>query len=222
LELHDKYAHLAPVLLGVAHEFRNPLQGIMASVAVIQTRLEDDDSVRPFLEMIQSDTARINDLINDMLELTRPIQADVRPQTITTILEDAVRSVEDERLRRGATITLTAANDLPLIHADGQMLSRAFGALIRNAIQSSEVPADVSIMVENPGELCVQIQDNGDGIESENLSKIFEPFFSTRRKHAGLGLCIADRAVDAHQGRISVESAKGRGSKIIVTLPVHS
>ena len=193
----------------------------MASVGFLRTRLEGDAPVKPFLDMIQSDTTRMNDLINNLLDLTCPIQMDVQPYRVTTILEDAIRSLQEETRAHRATITLTNEGGLSPLRADGQMLRKAFGALICNAIESREADNNIRIVVKQESGLqSVHLHDNGIGIPAGDLAKIFEPFFSTRPKKAGLGLCVADHAIHAHQGRISVHSQEGVGTDVLVTLPI--
>jgi len=221
LKQEDKYASFAPILLGVAHEFRNPMQGIMASLAVLRSRLEEDEGAKPFLDMIQKNNSRINDLINQLLELTHPIQMDPEPHSIPRLVEEAINGVEDERRVRNGVIRLTSKKSSASSRADGQMLSKAFSALLENAVESRDANPHVEILVKGDDqELTVTIRDDGDGIQEKDLPRIFEPFFSTRPRKAGLGLCLADRIIHAHGGKIHVNSNQKNGTEVTVRLPV--
>jgi len=223
LKQNDKYESIAPILLGVAHEFRNPIQGIMASLAVLRSRLEEDEGSKPFLDMIQQSSSRINELINQMLELVHPIQSDPEPRSITGVVEEAMRGVEDQREARGAVIALTPTTSGSSSRVDGRMLSKAFCALLQNAIESKDTKSHVQLFVQETGtEITVRIRDDGEGIPKENLSRIFEPFFSTRARKAGLGLCFADRVIFAHGGKIQVDSNQGNGTEVTIRLPIVS
>lgn len=219
-ELIDRYAYLIPILMGVAHEFRNPMQGIMASVAILRERLEGQEEMRPFLDMIQKDTDRLNDLINQLLGLSRSIQFDQQPHPVSNILEDAVRSVEEERMARKASITLEVDRDLPPVVVDSQTLRDAFAALLLNAIESKNESCNISVRLQGDAKhQVILIRDDGEGISEEPLSRVFEPFFSTRPRKAGLGLCLADRVISAHGGNIRIRSEEGKGTEVSVEIP---
>jgi len=195
----------------------------MASLAVLRSRLENDESAKPFLDMIQQDSSRINDLITQMLELAHPILSNREPYSITGLVEEAMRMVEDQRRERHAVIELTPTTSNSSSRVDGQMLCKAFCALLHNAIESREAKSRVELFVqETPEEFTVRIRDDGEGIPKENHKKIFEPFFSTRRRKAGLGLCFADRVIHAHGGQIQVHSNPGEGTEVTIRLPIVS
>lgn len=221
LKFEGKYSHLAPFLEGIAHESRNPMQGIMASLGVLRTRLEGDSASMPFVEMIQKETVRITELIDQLLWLTRKIQPDHQRHDLAKLVTETVRNMEQNIKAKGASITVILLEKLPPLQMDSQALTIALSALLENALESRK--EGVIVQVEISGTYNAQrvrIQDNGDGISPEDLPKILEPFFSTKPKRTGLGLCLADHVIDAHYGIIGVQSTKGQGTEVTVEFPV--
>ena len=217
----DRYAHFSPIFHGIAHELRNPLQGIMASVAVLRSRLENDASSNSFLDLIQRAVEKMDQIINDLVELSRPITFQSVPCSLPSLVEEAIREIEKEALEREAKIQLDIGEKLPPIYSDADCLRKGILAVLRNAVESKVSGANVVVEVGRDEEkLVIRIHDNGEGIHPDCFGRIFEPFFSTKPKRAGLGLCIAERAVHGHNGHIKIDSGSGSGTNVSLIFPL--
>ncbi len=216
LNSEDKYSHLVPILQGIAHELRNPIQGLMATAAVLKLRLEGNGGAGPFLEMMLRDTARIDDVINQLLQLIQPVQVSDSTYDVTKLLEDSIRIMSE---RRDVSIRFQA-DQVPLIRMDIHMLGLAFREILTNAVESgkADVAIDVILTTEDSF-VAVEIRDNGEGIAKNLLPRVFDPFVSTRPRKTGIGLCIVDRVVGLHNGAVTIQSTQGMGTEVKVKLP---
>jgi signal transduction histidine kinase len=215
LEPADRFQLLEPLLRGLTHEIRNPVQGILASSEALRCRFEDPASVK-LLEMIQRECVRVEQLLVDLLDLARPVERHPNPQSVKGVLEECVRVIQQHT----GEIRSEIAQDLPLVYVDSGSLRRAFLAVLENAVESKS-SAPIRVTAENLGkQIQIRIQDNGEGILAEDMEHVMEPFFSTRPKKAGLGLTIAERIVRLHQGEFQIESQRGEGTGVIIRLPI--
>lgn len=218
----ERDAYIMRIISGIAHEIRNPLQGIIASLAAISWRLDNDPSAQPFLQMIQHEVSRINSMIDDMLIMRQSITMDEHPHDMSRLLEDAVRNLTEEAKARNADVELHLPTEPTKLVADGHRLSRAIEAILKNALESKEGPARVVVDYSRiePHQCMISVRDDGSGIPLENAQRVFEPFFTTKHKRMGLGLFIADRVVRAHEGTIVIQPNAGSGTDVRIYLPV--
>lgn len=214
--------YLDRIIAGITHEVRNPLQGIIASLSMINLKANDDPSMKPFVDMIQKEVSRISRMMEDLLELREASVLHKQPLPLMRCIQDAVRNVEEDREKRGASLYVSAPAVDAVFSVDAARMARALEAVIRNALESRETQASVivSCILAVPEELRITVQDNGSGIPSENLPHVMEPFSTTKGKRAGLGLCLAERVIRAHAGRIQIQSEQGKGTTVTILLPV--
>jgi two-component system, sporulation sensor kinase E len=220
LETSD-YEKLAPILSGISHELRNPLQGILASISVLRLHLEKEQKLHTFLEIIQRETQRIDDIIGELTELARSKVIDPVPVSVATLIQETVRSLHDTALLRDARIQIKLANHVAPIKIDSEAVRKAITALIQNGIESKPAGAVVSVDLSAEGDqLCISVSDDGEGIPDGDLAgKVMQPFFSTRKGRSGLGLNFADKAARVHGGTVSIESEIGKGTRATIHLP---
>jgi signal transduction histidine kinase len=218
LEPADRFQLLEPLLRGLTHEIRNPVQGILASSEALRCRFEEDPASVKLLEMIQRECLRVEQLLIDLLDLARPVECHPNPQSVKGVLEESVRVIQQQHT---GEIRTEIAKDLPLAYVDSGCLRRAFLAVLKNAVESKS-SAPIRVTAENLGnQIQIRIQDGGEGILAEDMEHVMEPFFSTRPKKAGLGLTIADRIVRLHHGDFRIESQRGKGTGVIILLPIQ-
>jgi two-component system, NtrC family, nitrogen regulation sensor histidine kinase GlnL len=220
LEFSDRFGTLAQLFQGLTHEIKNPIQGILASAEALNFQLGSDTSAHKLLEMIQQECLRIDQLLNDLLDLARPIQIESGCQPVDKILQESARNVA--ATTGPVTIDYKIQADLPQIQADRFALNRALTAILTNAVESGGRETSIVGSIERSEQMIrISIQDNGEGILPENLMRVREPFFSTRPKKAGLGLTIADRMVQLHGGGLEIRSERGAGTTVVLTLPIQ-
>jgi two-component system, NtrC family, sensor histidine kinase HydH len=220
----ERDTYLIRIISGIAHEIRNPLQGIIASLAAISWRLDNDPSAHPFLQMIQHEVSRINSMIDNMLILRQPIVMDENPHDLSKLIEDTVQAVKEDAEKSQATIRFSPLTEPLRMVADGHRLTRAMEAILKNAIESKPEQANVEIRVTRTGadECSIVVRDDGSGITNEDRARLFEPFFTTKPKKMGLGLFLAERVIRGHKGRIEIDGQKAPGTEFTVYLPLSS
>ncbi|MFH1860150.1 MAG: ATP-binding protein [bacterium] len=220
----ERMAIAAQIAGKSAHEIKNPLSVIKFGLYYLEKILpENKEAQKTILQMDQA-TQRAVTYIDDLLNFSRPPMLQISKAAINDVLEKSMQELSAETLS-GIEIEKDFAADLPLIPADLSKLSQVFVNLFRNATEAmGEVKSKRLKVKSEAGEEVVQvsISDTGKGIPSENLNRIFDPFFTTKGKGIGLGLAICQRIVEAHQGRIEVESEVSVGSKFVVKLPVST
>ncbi len=226
----EKLAAVGQLAAGVMHEINNPLATIRACVDWLAVNAEDmPDGVRggieEYLGIIESELNRCSSIVNGLLDFSRPKARMKKAAHLNQILEEALFLVKHHDRFKGITLEYTAGDDLPTINANREQLIQVFLALMLNAIDAMEGKGALTVRTErNPDrhdEVVVLLSDTGVGIAHEELSKIFEPFYTTKQpgRGTGLGLSICYGIVQEHGGRISVESQIGAGSEFRVYLP---
>jgi two-component system NtrC family sensor kinase len=228
----SKMRALGELVAGVAHELNNPLMAADTLLHVIQENLPEGDPNHQRLEVIQRCNERIAKIINHLKDFSRQSKFDFRPLDIGEPIENALLITGQQLLNYGIRVIKNFQPNLPKIRGDATHLEQVFLNLISNARDAMEKVGrqrELTItthLIRHNGwnDVEVLVQDTGVGIAEENLEKIFEPFFSTKEvgKGTGLGLSICYGIIEAHGGRLEVESKVGEGTTFRVLLPVLS
>ena len=218
----EKLAFTGRMAAGIAHEIRNPLTNIVLSLR----QLKKDDKIKPkglhYAEIMERNSKRIEYLVTELLNCARPIKLNLQPWNIHWIIETVLRLLKVRlKTQRIKVIKNLAPHPLMLL-ADKEYLGRVFLNIFGNAIEAMPHGGALSIDTKiEKGRLLIKIQDNGKGISEKNLIRIFDPFFSTKKGGAGLGLSTCQNIVTSHGGLIEVESAWRKGSAFVVSLPLE-
>ncbi|HCV27905.1 MAG TPA: ATP-binding protein [Dehalococcoidia bacterium] len=213
-----------------SHELRTPLAAIRASAETLQLgALTDPDAAYDFLDRINDNVLRMEDIITEMLELSR-LETGQAPMHLAPISLHDVVMEEVDRLRpvaerAGIALSSDSTDELPAITADRSMASQVVSNLLSNAIYASDEGAEVSVAASRtPEGVELSVTDNGRGIEAEYIPHVFERFYKADASRSdggtGIGLAIVKHIAQAHGGDVSVESASGRGSTFTVTFPL--
>jgi signal transduction histidine kinase len=215
----EREAALGRLAAGLAHEIRNPLGSIAGSIRILATNPSLDDEDRQLCEIVDREARRLDDLVTDMLELSKPR----RPQRVIVDLALVAREVVELSSLTGRGVQdVTIEFDGPAelrVSADGAMLRQMLWNLVRNAVQASTPGEVVRVVVdEKDGTASVRVEDNGLGIEDVAKDKLFDISFTTRSQGAGIGLAVVKRIVDDHGWRIDVQDTAGGGATFAVTL----
>jgi PAS domain S-box-containing protein len=222
---------------GLAHEIKNPLAGIQGGVDILIRRRDKNDPEREALEGMRHEVQRIDNTVRALLDRARPRLVSVRTSSLNGIVERAVNLARAQLTNaatqtQSVTIKFESPDDPLTIPIDPAQIEDAVLNLIINAIEAVDGHGEVKIRValshktqnESDGEMgdeaIVQVSDNGRGIGEEDLTRIFNPFFTTRPGGTGLGLPAVRRIARAHGGRVDVSSSPGRGSTFTIRLPL--
>ena len=226
LQQAEKSAVIGRLGSAIAHEIRNPLNYINLTLDHLRSKFappEPDrrETFQKLTSQLKGEVARINNQISDFLNYSRPAKANLQHLDARKVVEDSLRLIEAQADVNHIKISVVEQEHVPMVNGDPEFLRSVFNTLFINAVQSmgSEGGSlNVKISPEN-GFVTFEITDTGGGIPEENLSKIFEPYFSTKETGTGLGLAIVQKIVDVHNGTIEVESNVDDGTRFIVSLP---
>lgn len=227
-----KMRALGDLVAGVAHELNNPLMAADTFLHVIREKLTPEDENQRRLDLIQKCHERIAKIINHLRDFSRQSKFDFRPMDVTEPIENALMITGQQMINHGIRIIKEFQPDLPKIRGDANQLEQVFLNLISNARDAmaraerkKELIIAASLLRHNGwNDVEVIVKDTGNGIPPENIDKIFEPFFSTKEvgQGTGLGLSLCYGIIEAHGGRIEVESKMNEGTTFRVLLPVLS
>jgi signal transduction histidine kinase len=216
----EHFATLGELATGLAHEIRNPLAGIAGVIEIISRDLPGSSPARAVVKDVRQEIARINHIVTDLLQTARPHPPKVRSGDLNTTVEHAVMLGRQQALGKGIEIALHKDDSLPLVEHDSDQIHQVLLNLLLNAVQAIDQKGVISVTVKSQGQSAViEVADDGRGIPPEHLPNIFRPFYTTKGDGTGLGLSLARRIVEDHQGRIDVRSAVGRGATFTVVLP---
>lgn len=220
----EKLAAVGQLAAGVAHEINNPLTAIIANAQILQRQLPQDDEMQESVELISRAGARATQVVRNLLDFARKEQYNLAPTDINETIQRALALVQHEFLARSITLTFEPAKDLPKILASHDHLQGVWLNLLLNAVDAIDSPnGEIRVITRRTGhEIRVIISDNGKGIPPERISRIFEPFYTTKSpgRGTGLGLSVCHRIIKQHGGHILVDSQLGSGTEFTVVLPI--
>ena len=219
----ERLASLGRLAAGVAHEIRNPLSSIRGFAQFFQNRFKGQEKEQEYASVMVREVDRLNRVITELLDFARPKEPRRELHSAGEILEQTLKVIESELAKKNIAVERNLEASLPRILVDRDQLSQALLNLLLNALESMEGAGKIRISMESGGAevLAISISDTGRGIPKEDLERVFEPFFSTKRKGTGLGLAIVHQIVESHKGEIQVESREGQGTTFRITLPIR-
>jgi PAS domain S-box-containing protein len=217
----EKQAVVGKLAAGIAHEIRNPLT---AANGFIQLLLQGTlgEKERTYLEHVRKEHTRISRLISNFLVVAKPSEFDLGEISITDLIRETIDLMQAQAILNDVVIEQTNIDVNMIMMGDGEQLKQLFINLIRNAIEATRranAKITVSLEIINTTVL-ICLQDEGIGIAKENISKIFDPFYTTKEDGTGVGLTGVYQIVRNHNGNISVESVEGEGTKFLIIFPL--
>jgi two-component system sensor histidine kinase HydH len=216
----ERLSSLGRLSTVIAHEVRNPLMIIKGALRTLGRDGASASDVRDAAKDIDEEIARLNRLVNDVLDVARPIRFDPAPTDINAVCRAAVHAAGAGQTRAAMIEQLAPA--LPVLVTDGERLRTVLVNLLTNAYNAVEGKpnATVTVITEPAGaqRISIAIRDTGKGIAEDDLPRIFDPYFTTRRAGTGLGLAIAKNIVEGLGGSIGVASTLGSGTEFRIEL----
>jgi PAS domain S-box-containing protein len=221
----EKLAAIGRLAASIAHEVNNPLEAIKNALYLMQTTSDIEQNSR-FLEIARKETERVSHIIRQMLGFARR-PGEVDWVDVNQVLEETLVLLEKKMRQQRIRITKSFEPDLPLVRARADQLRQVFLNLILNAQQAITGGGEIHVSTSRYEQalqpsIIVQLSDSGVGIAEDDLTRIFDPFFSTGKKGTGLGLWVTQDIVRQHGGRIEVSSDIGRGTVFSIVLQVES
>lgn len=220
----ERMSAMGALVAGVAHEVRNPLFGISATLDAMETSIETLSDLHQYTSRLRMEAERLTDLMQDLLEYGRPAATHLSEGDIASVIERAVQSNRMLAEAKGVRIQSEMAAAPPTIMMDVRRLTEVFRNVLENGVQHSPRGGRVHVAVEvvRDGWIESRVADEGPGFAENDLPLVFEPFFTRRRGGTGLGLSIVQKIVEEHGGSVAATNGSGAGAVVIVRLPCLS
>lgn len=227
----EKLAAVGQLAAGVMHEINNPLATIGACAAALEGRLPEvpaaaQGAFREYIDIIDKEVERCTNIVDGLLDFSRPKAMERSPVEVNTVIQDTFFLLKHHTRFKKLKVERELADRLPQVQANAEQLVQVLMSLMLNALDAMEAGNGTLTVRSRMGghrgaEVLVEVQDTGVGIPRANLTKIFEPFYTTKEqgRGTGLGLSICYAIVEDHQGRLEVESQPGLGTTFRVYLP---
>jgi signal transduction histidine kinase len=210
---------------GVAHEIGNPLNSLHIHLQLMERKAQQlDDNAKAELQqsidVARSEVRRLDSIVTQFLRAIRPSQPRLHPESVNALVEEAVRFFTPEIQDRDMAVEQELRADLPLLQLDRGQMKQAFYNVIKNSLEAMKRHGILRIRTDfDDTHVIVTFIDTGAGMSPENLSRAFEPYFTTKPSGTGLGLLIVRRIVREHGGELSIESTQGKGLTLTIRLP---
>lgn len=240
----ERFSALGEMAAGVAHEIKNPLNAIMGFSQRLSDKLQEA-SLKKYADVISEEVRRMDTIVNDVLEYSRPDKVHKTPTDVHQLLEETLDFLKDKLEKAGVSVERAYADKLPVVSFDLPKIRQVVLNLVLNAVQAmpqggkvtlrtrlteglvpdAAAPATAASVYEQlflqQKVLSIMVEDTGCGIPKENMGKLFHPFFTTKITGTGLGLSICHKIVASHGGSLDVDSVVGKGSVFTIHLPVE-
>ncbi len=217
----EKLAAFERLTSGITSEIGNPLTSVFSFIDVLMDR-EDDEFKRETLETIFFHMNRISEILKQLSGFSKMTPLELRPCKVNNLIEDSLSLLQYDKRVQDITIIRDLQADMPAIATDGNQISQAFVNIVLNAADSMQNGGTLTIRSRvQDGTIVIEFEDTGVGIAQENLSRIFDPFYSTKEKGTGLGLAVSYSIIKELNGSLTVESELNKGSRFVITLPLQ-
>ncbi len=214
--------NLGELSASVAHEIRNPLCGILLSVEVLQTKMDSGDSRAALLANLRHEAERMERVVNNLLHFARQYKPRRVRCDMTDLVTRSIESVQAHVARKQMQVQVWRPPDPCMAEVDADLVQQVFSNILLNSVDACSKDGRVDVRLatsDGPASVAVSFRDEGAGIRSDLLERIFEPFFTSKSNGIGLGLSVSRKIVEAHNGRIEVASELGKGATFTVVFP---
>jgi PAS domain S-box-containing protein len=223
LIISERLAVVGELVAGVAHEVRNPLFGITTTLSALARELRDRKTVQPFIDVVMTEVSRLNYLMEQLLEHSRPVRLDPDVSALRIVIEEVAEEFRTTANEKGVGLFIEY-HDPEGPRVDRRKMYGVFSNLFENALQHTERGGQIRLVSQNPSgdrsEIQIEVSDTGAGIARENRHKVFEPFFTTRPNGVGLGLAIVRKTIHDHGGTIGLKANGDVGTTFVIKLPL--
>jgi two-component system sensor histidine kinase HydH len=217
----EKLAAMGGLAAGVAHEVRNPLSSIKALATFFAGQFEDGSETNQAAKVMVQEVDRLNRVITELLEFSRPTDLKRKSSDIGLLISRSIQLVQQDVANKNIDFKVHTGNGTSSALVDPDRLTQCLLNLYLNAIQAMESGGTLTVKctVDETENVNINVSDTGKGIPSEQLKKIFDPYFTTKNKGTGLGLAIVHKIIEAHGGHIEVNSTIDEGTSVLIRIP---
>jgi signal transduction histidine kinase len=223
----EKLASIGHISTGIAHEIRNPLTSVKLNIQKLSEKENLDEFDLLNLEISQEGIAQIEKFIKELLNYARVSELNLDSFSMEQIIDGSIKMIADSLELKNVTLEKKYAPDLPQVRVDADKVRQVILNILRNCLEAVDVGGQIWISVSlntlaSGPRLMVEISDNGKGVPQKDWENVFEPFYTTKASGIGLGLAIARKIIEQHQGAIRVKSRDGQGSCFEILFPYES
>ena len=222
-EIHrqEKLAAMGGLAAGVAHEVRNPLSSIKALATFFAGQFAEGSQAWEAAGVMIQEVDRLNRVITELLDFARPSDLKKQPNDIGLLLSRSIQLIQQDATNKNVDIELHTETGICSPWIDSDRLAQCLLNLYINAIQAMQNGGTLTVSCTSAGAeyINITVKDTGSGISADQLKKIFDPYFTTKKRGTGLGLAIVYKIVEAHQGQLTVHSTIGEGTSFTITIP---
>ncbi len=208
---------------GVAHEIGNPLNSLSIHLQLLRRDLAElggAKGAQELVEVCEREVRRLDGIVREFLHAVRPVPLELESADLAEVVRDTLEFLRHEIADRGVRVELDETADLPSVRVDRQQMRQAFFNIVKNAVEAMPGGGRLRIsFAVGDRSVAVSFLDEGRGIRAQDLSRIFDPYFTTKAGGTGLGMMIVQRIVRDHGGEIEIRSEEGRGTAVLISLP---
>jgi len=222
----EKTTSILMLAAGVAHELGNPLNALTIHLQLINRELKkkasefDLKTADSSLSVCTREVSRLDGIIRNFLGAVRPSQPNFQDVDLISVMGDVLETIGQELKDQGVSVDIGIDRKPPLVVADPNQIEQVYFNLLRNASEAMEGGGTIRVRSRSDDEFVyLQIGDSGSGIEGQNLSKVFEPYYTTKKGGHGLGMMIVHRIMSEHGGLVGIDSRMGTGTVVTLQLP---
>ena len=221
----ERFNALTLLAAGVAHEIGNPLNSLHIHLQLMERKVRRLDGklkeeLQEAIAISRAEITRLDSIVTQFLQAIRPSKPILHPENVNSIVEEALRFFAPEIADRDIVVEPELRPDLPLIELDRDQMKQAFYNVIKNSFEAMKRRGILRIRTDmDATHVNISFTDTGGGMSAESLSRVFEPYFTTKGSGSGLGLLIVRRIVREHGGEMAIESNEGKGLTLTIRLP---
>jgi two-component system sensor histidine kinase HydH len=219
----ERLAAMGQAMSALAHDIRTPLIAITGLSRLVQKQVCEDSVSCEKLEIIMKETQRLDNMVNEILDFSRPLELHASEENISELIDQCLEITREVAQKKQVKLRVDSSLNSPFLLFDAPRMKQAFINLLTNAIEASPENETVIISSYRKGEeLIIDVSDRGCGISSDKREKVFSPFFTTKNGGTGLGLPITKKIVEAHQGRLEIFDNTEKGVTFRVVIPIST
>jgi len=221
----QRLASIGRLAAGVAHEIRNPLSSIKGFATYFKERYRENKDDQQTADIMIQEVERLNRVVGQLLEFARPITISKKATSVDSVIKDSLRLIERQSTKKNIKTETTFSSVVKKIQVDRDRINQVLLNLYLNGIESMQDGGTLNVALSMNKErkwVIIKITDNGTGIRKEDIAHIFDPYFTTKPSGTGLGLAIVHNIIDAHDGKMEVESSSGKGTTVTLFLPISN